>query len=50
MTGTITVEPAPPAAAEDAPPDEPVETPLNAGASMMLGLLLAFAALGKRQS
>ena len=41
MTGTITVEPAPPVEEEEAPPEEPVETPLNAGASMMLGLLLA---------
>jgi len=50
MTGTITVEPAPPMAAEEAPPEDPVETPLNAGASMMLGLLLACAALAKREN
>jgi len=50
MTGTITVEPAPPVEEEEAPPEDPVETPLNAGASMMLGLLLACAALAKRES
>ena len=50
MVGTITVEPAPPVEAEEAPPEDPVETPLNAGASMMLGLLLACAALAKRES
>ena len=50
MVGTITVEPAPPLEAEEAPPEDPVETPLNAGASMMLGLLLACAALAKRES
>ncbi len=49
MVGTITVEPAPPVE-EEAPPEAPVETPLNAGASMMLGLLLACAALAKRES
>lgn len=48
MVGTITVEPAPPVEVEEAPPEAPVETPLNAGASMMLGLLLACAALAKR--
>jgi len=48
MVGTITVEPAPPVEAEEAPPEDPVETPLNAGASMMLGLLLACAALANR--
>lgn len=48
MVGTITVEPAPPVEVEEAPPEDPVETPLNAGASMMLGLLLACAALAKR--
>jgi len=49
MTGTITVEPAPPVEEEEAPPEEPVETPLNAGASMMLGLLLACVAVAKRE-
>ena len=49
MTGTITVEPAPPVEEEEAPPEEPVETPLNAGASMMLGLLLACVAVTKRE-
>ena len=50
LVGSITVEPAPPLEAEEAPPEDPVETPLNAGASMMLGLLLACAALAKRES
>ena len=50
MTGTITVEPAPPVEEEEAPPEEPVETPLNAGASMMLGLLLACVTVAKRES
>lgn len=49
MVGTITVEPAPPVEAEEAPPEDPVETPLNAGASMMLGLLLACVAVAKRE-
>ena len=48
MVGTITVEAAPPVE-EAAPPEAPVETPLNAGASMMLGLLLACAALAQRE-
>ena len=49
MVGTITVEPAPPVEAEEATPEDPVETPLNAGASMMLGLLLACVAVAKRE-
>ena len=49
MVGSITVEPAPPVEAEEVPPEDPVETPLNAGASMMLGLLLACVAVAKRE-
>ncbi len=50
MVGTITVEAAPPVDAEEAPPEAPVETPLNAGASMMLGLLLACVAVARRRA
>jgi plastocyanin len=49
MVGTITVEPAPPVEEEEALPEDPVETPLNAGASMILGLLLACAVVAQRE-